>query len=408
MIIKPTASGHQLASTCPASAVLPHHPRAHTSADDGNDRHDLLRHALEVGQEKALEEASDPDETDWLENVWDDAQTLVGMADEVAFAHDVETRSAQLLGARLGRVYPPVAETAYVGTADYYRPAEDEDRVIVVDLKTGFVRAPHPRRNKQLHFLGLAAARWHGVPEATVGILQAPPGQRPWWRWHHLDAFALAEAEVELQRMHQSIHQAQLALDAGEMPRTVLGDHCAHCPARLSCPAQQALVRQMAVEPDALQQELTGMLTPATAAAVLQRYRAVSDAMKVVASSLHAFAELHGGIEVQPGVVWKQTTKPKKVLDGDIAFDALEELHGLEVAKDAVEKKTSQAGIERALAPIYEARKRSGEKVTKKALKEQALLAIRAKGGERTDLKTEWGDVDVDAKPDEEEVEAQQ
>lgn len=392
----PTASSLQLAMTCPASQALPHQAKSHTAADDGNDRHELLVKAL-AGQEVKPDE---PRHIEWLEAVLPETEPLVGMASEVAFGLVIDDRhKGLLLGANLGRVYPEVPAHTYVGTADYYRPARDEDRVVVVDLKTGQSDVPHPKRNLQLHMLAAAAALWEGLGEATVGILQAPEGRNPWWRWHHLDALALAEVGDRLEALDARIARARKDVAKGEVPWADLatGDHCQHCPARVHCPAQTALARRLGQDPQDVANELLSTLTPESAGNVLLRVRAVRDVLKAVDAALYAYATEAGGIPLPDGRVWKKVDKTRACLDGPKTLDALTALHGLEVGKAAVVMESSKAAIERALAPVYEARKRTGEKTTKKALLEQAMAGLRAVSGVGEVLTSSWEDVEPKA-----------
>ena len=76
-------------------------------------------------------------------------------------------------------------------------------------------------------------------------------------------------------------------LAAGDVPALVMGEHCKYCPAFTHCPAQGALIRRMALEPEGVANDLRALLTPETAAKAYERVKLVREAMKKVEAALH-------------------------------------------------------------------------------------------------------------------------
>lgn len=370
----PTASGLQLAHACPASQALPVVDTSWRSGELGRDKHEALAGLLATPQATAHPEAS----ASWVAGIDDPEFTdpLRGSFSEAAFAWDVASGKGRLLGFNLGRNYD-VAPSEFAGAADYYRP--EPGGVSVVDLKTGLGDVPHPSRNAQLRFLALAAARWHGVESARVGILHAPEGQTPRWAWATLDAFELETVALELRTLAERIAKARRDVYEDTTPRLTVGEHCTYCPARHGCPARVAMAQRLAGEPEKVVLDLKAMLTPETAALALARWQAARKALEEVGGALHAYAS-ESPIPLGDGRVWGPRESKREVIDAEKAWPVLVESYGAEVARKAMSLDTSKTGVARALAYVYEEKKQAGEKTTKKALLQTTLGALRLAG----------------------------
>jgi hypothetical protein len=175
--------------------------------------------------------------------------------------------------------------------------------------------------------------------------------------------------------------------DAAERVR--VGEHCRYCPSLAYCPAQTAMVRRMAVEPEKVGADIRALLTPETAGRAYERLRAVKAVLREVESALHAYAS-QTPIPLSDGSVWGPVTTDREELDAKVAYRVLSELHDPGVAHGACDLETSKAGVKRALREVAELRKAAGEKVTLAGLEREALEAIREAGGVRLKSRTEF------------------
>jgi hypothetical protein len=367
---------------CAASAALPVVDSAWAAGDAGTDKHAALAAAI-VG----TEQNPSPDVVAWLDALNDDPATLApirGAAPELAYGYVPSTGVARLIGANVGRAYN-AASGEFAGSADYVLVADG--LVMVVDLKTGIGDVPHPARNAQLRFLALAAARWHGVESARVGILHAPEGRTPWWSWATLDAFELETIAVELRALAERIGYARNDVEKGRTPRLTVGEHCTHCPARHGCPARVAMAQRLAGEPERVVLDLKAMLTPESAALALARWQAATKALQEVGAALHAYAS-ESPIPLGDGRVWGPVASEREVIDADKAWPVLVAKYGANTAREAMSLDTSKAGLERMARVVRETA--SGKPPTLKALTGEALEALRAAGAVTTKRQTKF------------------
>lgn len=379
----PTASRLQLAMACAASHALPVVDSAWASGDAGNDKHAALA-AFVVGDDAAARNAT-PEAIAWVKTL--EPETLapiMGAVPEIAYGYTPATGVARLIGTNVGRNYN-AGPGEFAGSADYVLVTEG--LVTVVDLKTGMTDVPHPARNAQLRFLALAAARWHGVESARVGILHAPEGRTPWWSWATLDAFELEAVAVELRTLAERIGYARNDVAKGKTPRLVVGEHCAFCPARFACPARVAMAQRLAGEPEKVVLDLKAMLTPESAALALARWKAAMKALQEVGAALHAYAS-ETPIPLGDGRVWGPVVSEREVIDADKAWPVLVAKYGANTAREAMSLDTSKAGLERMARVVRETA--SGKPPTLKALTTEALEALRAAGAVRMKKRTEF------------------
>jgi hypothetical protein len=161
----------------------------------------------------------------------------------------------------------------------------------------------------------------------------------------------------------------------GETPDVSNGPWCRHCPASPSCPAKVALARSFGGELVSLRGKIAA-LSPADAGKVYAKAIEYKDLVEEVIAGLRDVARVHP-LELPDGRVLQETLVklPTKV-DADVAERVLSELHGAEVAREAVtvEKSTTLTAIEGALRKVA-----APGKLAK--LKRETAEAIRAKGG---------------------------
>lgn len=377
----PTASRLQLALACSGSQALGQVDTAWAAGEAGNERHDVLSRLVEGAEQRDVSESV----KDWLMGL-DESEhlaPLLGAKPEVTLAWDYVRDTARVLGQRLERAYSMATAAEYVGTADYLRVADG--RAWVVDLKTGQGDVPHPSRNAQLRMLALAACRAHGVSSARIGILHAPEGRTAWWTWADVDAFELEVIASDLRRLAERIGYSRRDVAQGRTPYLVLGEHCAYCPARHSCPARTAMARALASETLA-EDWKRGLDDDSVAAATLARWKAAQKVLAEVGAALHARAK-DRPIALGNGEVWGPRTTTREVIDAEKAWLPLASLLGDEGAKAAMSLDTSRAGIERGVKAAKLAGRVSG---SIKAAVAQALDAVRAAGAVETKERIEF------------------
>jgi len=336
-----TASGLEAAERCPSSAVLPRVPESTEASSDGTRLHEVLAARVAYLRGEAADgPVATEDEADWSDIVLEHHPWLTSHVSEVAYAYDADGRG-RLLGRNLGRAYD-VGPTEIAGTADYVRVDEAAGVVEVADLKTGRADVTHPSENLQLALLALSVASWHGVTMVRVGILAAPMGSTPWVTWHELGPLDLLHAAARIRRLVEAVEAAKTT------PKYGVGGWCGYCPARRACPTQTAMLRRLAVDPQAVAEDIaTGIVTPDVARIAYQRYRAVKAAMAQVEAQLHAWAKESGGIPLGTGRGWGPRESQRAVIDVEVAWPELVRRYGVEAAREMMTMRTSKTAIGR-------------------------------------------------------------
>jgi hypothetical protein len=341
----------QRVAICAPSAVLPQDGSENSARERGNAVHDFL-HRVGSGADRdtALEQV--PEEHHDACAAIDLARLpiLTGLAAEVAFAYDVETGHSRELGRGLERNYSGVRATELPGTADLVGLIPDGQGLFLGDWKTGRVAVSSALKSWQLRALALAACRAYGRSYAIVALITLH-GDVVKYDQARLDLFDLASSAAELRAIVERVRKAKARAAAGERPEVVSGAHCRYCPAFAHCPAQVALVRQLAIEPVSIEREVMTLLTPETATRAWGRLKQVEAIVKRVRETLYGWAEEHP-IDCGNGMVFGPVEAKKRELSGQIARKVLLERHGAEVADAACTFETSQAAIERALKPV--------------------------------------------------------
>lgn len=346
----PSGSKLHLAFICPASAVLPHHAHTSGAGTSGTWKHRFVELARGGAFAQALEAVPEEYRTACAAIPESLFETLAGWGAELALAYDVETRQARIIGRGIEREYGPVAPTEMVLSLDY--DALDGDTVRLADLKTGRSHVPPPERNWQLRLGALALSRVHGVDRAEAWLAFAREGDdEPRWVSATWDAVDLASFAEELEQLHRRIQGARAALERGETPRLTVGEQCRYCPARVSCPAQAALVKRMAGQPEEVVKDLKALVTAETAGIAWQRLKAAKLVLRDVEAALYAFAA-ETPVDLGDGRVLRMAETRRETLDGGAVYNAVKALHGEEIAWKTVELTASKAALERALREL--------------------------------------------------------
>lgn len=374
----PSASKVGLAMVCPASAVLPKTDRLNDAADEGHGIHAFMRSLPSMSREEALARVQDEYRTRCEDIDLDLLPPPSLWKAETAFAYDVETEGVRFLGYDIGRNYGP-RETPTEMFMSLDALIIEEGVATVLDWKTGRGRLPPADDNWQLRVQALAVQRHTGCELVRVAVVRLPDGGKPYFDWAEFGEFDLAMFASELRELARRLEKPEVT--------PVMGEHCRYCPAFEACPGQGRLLARMAGDSEQLMRDVLDTLTPETAWKAYERVRAVEGVLKRMWTALFAYAQ-ETPIVLGDGTVFGPVETQKEELDAGVVRQVLGELHGPEVAEKACDFETSKAAIERALRLVYESRKAAGQGTTLKALKDEALAAIREAGGASVKLQT--------------------
>ena len=165
------------------------------------------------------------------------------IAAEAAFAYDVETGKARVLGCGLRRAYGELAPTEYAGTLDRLAMIEPDGAYVGDFKRWGWsIRGP-VKENAQLRAGALAAVRAYERAWVDVEIIRLGEDGEPWHSQARLEPFDLDVFAEELREHHGRAVADRAAYDRGELPPATMGDHCRYCPSLPYCPAQMTLAR---------------------------------------------------------------------------------------------------------------------------------------------------------------------
>jgi hypothetical protein len=398
----PTASHIYRAENCPPSCALPQVQTTNQDAQAGTSGHRYLQRVPAVGAALALAEVPEKYrpmceriELDGLP--LEDGAASPGTQYEVAFAFDVATGAARLLGVGLERQYGTIAPTEIAGTLDVIRnPVAEGEIPEVLDYKfDGYEsHSPAPDVNPQLLFGGLCLQRLYGYSNVRLTLIHFRPDGSHWAEssTRDMDGFDFDCYALRLRELVDRVHMAEDGVYAKKTPDVRRGPWCRYCPAIVHCPAVVAMVAAAASNPGATVEEIRLAMNEqgglevrrAAASKAYLRLKQIEDALKPWKTALYMFASEHS-IDLGDGKVYGQVDIPKETVDGKLARQVLATLHGGPVAEAACSFDTSKAAIERALRPVWEAqkkvweeRKAVGEKGEDgKALKKPTITAIK-------------------------------
>lgn len=334
-----TASSLARIECCPASATLPRIRRRHDDAEAGTAAHALLA-----------------------------AEAAPGTA-EVGFVLDVAAGKVRECPPRDEDGYPEQPGTI-PGTADLFYM--EGDLLCVDDHKTGHAYLVAPAKdNLQLQFYALCASLFVGISPVRIRILNA---EGVVTSEALLDAFDLDGVLDRVRRIW--------ARATAEKPKLVAGYPfpCWRCECVDACPAHQTALVVMGTG------KLDGVLTTEAKVASIAAAAVASRVLKNFRAAIYASASVER-IDLGNGMFFGDHPTETRVLDATIVRQTLRDMFGADVADAACDFETSQAAIERALRPIWLAKKAAGEKVSlngKAGVVTKAIEAIAARNGIRT------------------------
>lgn len=221
------------------------------------------------------------------------AGKFASLVPETAFAIDVETGEARVLGSRLKREYPALSDTEIALTVDW--SGEDE----VGDLKTGFAgHVAHPRENLQLLAAAYAVAKTSKTETVFAKILIAREDETvPLWAKLEGPEW-MASVLAELREIH---FRTRLPSPA------VAGEHCSFCPALGACPQTS----QMSALVGENVKWTTEFISTDNDARMVMHLPMLEKAIDAVRDAL----KTRGPVTLPNGKVWRETTSVRRVLD---------------------------------------------------------------------------------------------
>jgi len=381
---------------CPASAVLPQIDSEDSSpaARRGQEIHAYLERVHLVGPEVALGECSDPTLTPLLRAL--DLDLLpVGLATEVAYAWNWQTRTARELGRNLGRAYttattPPDPITEIAITVDVVGAKPSQNIGYVGDYKTGHGKLPAPDRFGQLLLGALCARAVYGLDECVVELLHIHSDGDHHANRRTVDSWDLDAFAEELYGAMTLVSHWEAEYTAGRGVDAHEGSHCGYCPAYNQCPAKTALIRQLPGELAALgvgaATEIGGPLVIGPGAInvrnaadvwmLLERLSDVIDRAKAEICGMAAFE----AIPLPDGRVIGRLQTERRAIDGRVGAEVLEERYGRATRDKYVELKLSLSAVQQAvvanLKPGEKCQTRKGDGVM-----DRVLAEIERRGG---------------------------
>jgi hypothetical protein len=369
-VMLPTASQLDRALACPASVALPQVRTQSDAADYGTGVHRFMERADAIGRDAALAEiAEDAPHRALCEQLPLD-ELPKGGGREVAVAYNLSTGKARVLGK--SRDYSTVTEDEICGTVDLWGTRA---RIgIVKDWMSGrYVGAPATAA--QLLFFALALSLLFDVDAVEIAFVYLRDDGTFFEDRAVVDTFDLAAFAEKLKALPKRIAAARLQVSMGEVPDVNNGPWCKWCPAAPSCPAKTALAKSFGNDLVSMRDKIAA-LSPVDAGKVYAKALEYKDLVEEVLAGLRDVARVHP-LELPDGRLLQETLVklPTKV-DAEVAERVLSEIHGAEVAREAVtvEKSTTLTAIEGALRKIA-----TPGKLAK--LKRDTVEQIRVNGG---------------------------
>lgn len=383
---------------CPASAALPQVDREEEPSparDRGTKIHAFLELVGRVGRDQALAECTDPELHPLLVAI--DTEALpVHLGCEVAFAYNWRTRTARELGRGIGRNYEltaqPPTEDEIPCTLDLVGQGDGDTgtrRGYVGDYKTGHGRLPAPDQNGQLLLGALCAQGAYGCDDCVLELIHVHRDGD-----HHrvrrtVDSWELGAFAAELGAAMELVPHWRAEHAAGRPVSAHEGSHCDHCGAFNSCPAKTALIRAIPGELVAIgvAPELDdrgklvmhgGAITAAKAADIWVFLERLEDVVDRAKQEICGIAAVAGDIPLPDGRVIGRIQTERRVLDGRIGAEVIEERYGRQTRDEVVELKLSITAVQKAVTKHL----KQGQKVTgRDGVLDVVIAEIERRGG---------------------------
>jgi PD-(D/E)XK nuclease superfamily len=369
-----TGSSLWRAARCIGSAVLPRAPETTPWSERGTSGHAFLEDVSRIGREAALAAVKNEKERAALALI-DTGRLPVdptAYAAEVAFAYDVATGRARVLGQGLRRQYGTLSPSEIPLTMDVVALVSD-DAVYVGDYKLGYQFLEPPAQNWQFRAGGLAAARAYHRERAIVEMIRIGGNGDPYMTTDELDLFQLAEIAEELRELHAD---ATRAAAADVEPPVHPGSHCAGCPSIPYCHASTSLIRAASRDPEAIVVGVAAELTAEHALEAYEQIEALEILVRKLRKQLDDYARFQP-IALRDGRFYGPVENHRDKLDGDKVFEYLEERYGAEEAWKVVELTATKKALEELCGRLCEADKQNGGKMKRTPLLRSMLDDLR-------------------------------
>lgn len=324
--MNPSASSFERLIECPASAVLPQVRGTTDDAVRGTSLHAFIRRVRAgVPFDEALSYVAEEHQAtcralDW-QKLGGDFKALEA---ETAFALDVESHEARVLGHNIGRAYPRLGPTWVVGSEDLGGLLEDGTPV-TADIKTGQPVTP-AHENAQVKFFARVRQLLTGAPRVVGRLLYVKESGQVFVDEHTFTAFELDCYGDELEDMVGRVRAAEEQYAAGQTPTVYPGEWCRYCASAPVCPANVALARSMASEQglDELVQlaAKVALLTPEQAGIAYQRAKAAEAVLETVLKGVRALA-LQSPLPLPNGKILKPIQVERHDFSGKAALEML-------------------------------------------------------------------------------------
>lgn len=262
-----------------ASIELPHETST-GAAEHGTAVHDLVHRRLagrawpETNAPRAVHQAK-------LVLEWLDKNCPKILPSEIAMVYDVATGETEhrLIS---GRDYGPISSTQVPGSADILYLDAQNQRAVVLDIKTGFHTGPVDE-SLQMETLALAAAALYRVREATVAHIRVDDNQA-WGEWHEL---SLLDLDGHRARLNYLLSQTT----GLNVPEPKPGPHCGWCPARTVCPKTMEMTLAL---------PRLSLKTVSDVAKVYPQLKPIRDLLDAIETRIGDIVDANGAVTVGP------------------------------------------------------------------------------------------------------------
>jgi hypothetical protein len=361
-------SGSQLdrIAACAASAVLPGaFEEAGFGAVRGSDIHAFLYGARRHGRDQALF-ATPTKFRDFCAAIDLDAlkQYLTPSAvGEAAFIYNALSGETRYLGENIGRRYGELGLGDFPFSTDFYD--EQDDEVVVLDVKTGRGETAHPREGWQYRLAGVGLTKRAALSQAR--LVRATLDEDAAWDFVEYDASMIdldAWAD-ELVSIAARLQAARAAVAAGRMPDVYPSESaCRWCPCIKSCPSATGLVRHLPTEMQTLSDTMREMSVEQLGAGwpVYQRMKQLVEAIGEEYASILRETSL----PLPNGKLLVLGETKREYIASDVALSVLVDKYGADVAQRATKASVSKESLKAAVG---------------RDQFERALMLIREAGG---------------------------
>jgi len=370
MPLLPTGSKMDLAFECPPSRVYPSVDTVNEAGVTGLKVHEFLEICNTHGPEIAYTEVGTycSDELDERVAAVDLALFPIGddWQAEVSFLYDVVEETSDRLGQCLGRNYPKRTDSQITMTIDVL--GVREDRVIVIDYKTGRTEPPRPQDSGQLLMGALAAATYYQKDIAEIRFMHMPDSH-PTTTTAMVNEIDLSLFAVKLRTLRSKIAAADKIYQAGGKPALRSGEHCTYCPAFDACPAQRSIAL-MLMDGDDTITHIGTRKKMGQAYMMIKQFRALATKFEkqIIAEASREPIELPDG-----RMLGQVVGNNRETLDGPTVFAVMSEIYDEDTANASVELSTAKTKIGAALK-LFGVENMS-------AAKKEVFAEVRKRGG---------------------------